>query len=283
MSPRVTGIAGRPPGKVLRLPHLHAPGRLPGRHTGGPGIPGGSLPRPAKRCASGIIRATRASPVLRGERSWCPPLLESIGHAQDCAVFGYGHRWIDGEAPEASHDGHHARFAPPTRVKRTPAAHLEDTEWEEGTRVTLDPAGPPGRDPEAGIEDRLSAARRTRLHLSRLRLACPCRTRPECRRTGYLGARSRRRGFAERVYDVGGQPWIRFLLVPPDGNCTRAGEGQAGPNANLDAARPCWKSCPVEGTPAGAGTVPKAGCGRAVDNAKYAGDFRHRNPVRIGV
>ena len=51
-------------------------------------------------------------------------------------------------------------------------------------------------------------------------------------------------GFAERIYDVGGQPWIQFRLTAPDGNSLRGGEGSADPNKDLDEARTMLEKVP---------------------------------------
>ncbi|MFL4473223.1 DUF6226 family protein [Paeniglutamicibacter sp. MACA_103] len=191
------------------------------------------------------------------------PLLEqAVYRDEGGVVIDYGRRWTDGETPEASYEriSHPERFAELGRIVLALAAHLEDTyelrredaEPEDGTRITLVPADPLAA--TMRLESRTEGRQPTVRVFAGVAHdfvlpACGCDACDETLQSAgdeletlVLGVAAG--GFAERIYDVGGQPWLQFRLVSPDGSSTRGGEGVAGPDVDLDAARSMLEKVP---------------------------------------
>ncbi|MDO2935439.1 DUF6226 family protein [Paeniglutamicibacter sulfureus] len=191
-----------------------------------------------------------------------PLLEEAVYRDEDDVPINYGRRWADGETPEDSYEriSHPERFAGLGQLVRALAAHLEsnyqvrreDAQLEDGTRITLVPADPlatPMR-----LESTTEGGQPTvRVYAGAAHdfvvPSCGCDACDETLQSAgdelenlVLGVAAG--GFAERIYDVGGQPWIQFRLTAPDGNSSRGGERSADPNKNLDEARTMLEKVP---------------------------------------
>lgn len=191
------------------------------------------------------------------------PLLEEAAYRdEDDVPINYGRRWTDGDTPEASYEriSHPERFAGLGQIVLALAAHLEanyevrreDAELEDGTRINLVPADPLAA--TMSLESRTEGAQFTvRVFAGAAHdfviPSCGCDACDETLQSAgdelenlVLGVAAG--GFAERIYDVGGQPWIQFRLTASAGNSTRGGEGSAGPNKDLGAARAMLEMVP---------------------------------------
>lgn len=184
------------------------------------------------------------------------PVLEDVVYRdEDGVVLEYGRRWQGGETPEDSYEriSHPERFDSLAQVVHALVGHLEVayevrrevTDMEDGTCINLLPADPLAA--SLRLEPKVEGGQFTvRIFAGAAHdfvvPACGCDACDETVQGAageleilVLGVAAG--GFAERIYDVGGQTWIQFRLVEPDGNSSRGGEALAGPHAELEEAR----------------------------------------------
>lgn len=184
------------------------------------------------------------------------PVLEDVVYRdEDGVVLAYGRRWKGGETPEDSYEriSHPERLDSLAQVVHALAAHLEVayevrrevTEMEDGTCINLVPADPLAA--SLRLEPKVEGGHfAVRIFAGAAHdfvvPACGCDACDEAVQGAageleilLLGVAAG--GFAERIYDLGGQTWIQFRLVEPDGNSSRGGEALAGPHAELEEAR----------------------------------------------